>query len=51
MWDVSGQDKLRGFWRNFYHGTMGIIFVVDSADVERLETARVRLAVSVLIPL
>ncbi len=46
VWDVSGQDKLRGFWRNFYHGTMGIIFVVDSADVERLETAKVCIAMT-----
>lgn len=40
VWDVSGQDRLRSFWRHYYHGTTGIVFVVDSHDVERLPIAR-----------
>jgi len=40
VWDVSGQDRLRTFWRHYYHGTTGIVFVVDSHDVERLPIAR-----------
>jgi len=40
MWDVGGQDKIRPLWRHYYTGTQGLIFVVDSADRERIEEAR-----------
>lgn len=40
VWDVSGQDKLRTFWRHYYHGTSGLIFVVDTNDRQRLELVR-----------
>lgn len=37
VWDVGGQDKIRPLWRHYYSNTSGIIFVIDSADQERLE--------------
>lgn len=40
VWDVGGQDKIRPLWRHYYTGTQGLIFVVDSADVDRLDEAR-----------
>merc|ERR1719221_1309512 len=40
VWDVGGQDKIRPLWKHYYHGTNGLIFVVDSNDQERLEDAR-----------
>lgn len=40
VWDVGGQERLRALWRSVYYGTGAIIFVVDSTDVQRLETAR-----------
>ena len=43
VWDVGGQERLRALWRSVYYGTGAIIFVVDSTDVQRLETARVEL--------
>ena len=39
-WDVGGRDKLRDLWRHYYPGTNAIIFVVDSADKMRLNTAK-----------
>lgn len=39
IWDVGGQDNLRHFWRHYYTGTQGVIFVVDSSDRGRIETA------------
>lgn len=36
VWDVGGQDKIRPLWRHYYQNTNGIIFVVDSADRERM---------------
>jgi len=43
IWDVGGQDHVRPLWRAYTRSADGIIFVVDSADVERLEEARVEL--------
>ena len=40
VWDVGGQDKIRPLWRHYYTGTQGLIFVVDSSDVDRLDEAR-----------
>eukprot|EP00483_Globobulimina_turgida_P000368 UN00368 len=37
VWDVGGQDKIRPLWRHYYRNTQGIIFVVDSADRERID--------------
>jgi len=38
--DVGGQDKIRPLWRHYYTGTQGLIFVIDSADHERIEEAK-----------
>ncbi|KJE88790.1 ADP-ribosylation factor [Capsaspora owczarzaki ATCC 30864] len=40
VWDVGGQDKIRPLWRHYYTGTQGLIFVVDSADRDRIDEAR-----------
>merc|ERR1719359_2330046 len=36
VWDVGGQEKIRPLWRHYYNNNNGIIFVVDSADQERI---------------
>jgi len=38
VWDVGGQDKIRPLWRHYYQNTNGIIFVVDSADGDRMKS-------------
>ncbi|XP_076323086.1 ADP-ribosylation factor-like protein 4A [Tachypleus tridentatus] len=43
IWDVGGQDKLRPLWRSYTRCTDGIVFVLDSVDVERMEEARMEL--------
>lgn len=43
FWDVGGQEKLRPLWKSYSRGADGIIYVVDSVDVERLEEARAEL--------
>eukprot|EP00475_Leptophrys_vorax_P016868 TRINITY_DN2336_c0_g1_i1.p1 TRINITY_DN2336_c0_g1~~TRINITY_DN2336_c0_g1_i1.p1 ORF type:complete len:182 (+),score=41.85 TRINITY_DN2336_c0_g1_i1:77-622(+) len=40
VWDLGGQTNIRPYWRCYFPNTNGIIFVVDSTDVERLETAK-----------
>ena len=44
VWDVGGQDKLRRLWHHYFKGTQGIIYVVDSVDRHRIDTAREELA-------
>ncbi|XP_076877330.1 ADP-ribosylation factor 4-like [Brachyhypopomus gauderio] len=39
VWDVGGQDVIRRLWKHYYQNTQGLIFVVDSSDCERIETA------------
>ncbi|KAK9966891.1 hypothetical protein ABG768_003977 [Culter alburnus] len=39
VWDVGGQDVIRRLWRHYYQNTKGLIFVVDSSDQDRIETA------------
>ncbi|XP_020773849.1 ADP-ribosylation factor-like protein 4D [Boleophthalmus pectinirostris] len=43
VWDVGGQDKLRPLWKSYTRRTDGIVFVVDSTEMERMEEARVEL--------
>lgn len=40
MWDLGGQTGLRPYWRCYYQDTNAVVFVIDSADRERLEIAK-----------
>ncbi|KAL6738547.1 hypothetical protein Aduo_012087 [Ancylostoma duodenale] len=40
VWDVGGQQRIRALWKYYFRDTEALIFVVDSADVQRLEEAR-----------
>mmetsp|Transcript_19331 Transcript_19331/g.28579 ORF Transcript_19331/g.28579 Transcript_19331/m.28579 type:complete len:185 (-) Transcript_19331:85-639(-) len=44
VWDLGGQTSIRPYWRCYYPNTDAIIFVVDSADTERLSIAKQELA-------
>jgi len=37
VWDVGGQEKIRILWKHYYEKTDGLIYVVDSADINRIE--------------
>jgi ADP-ribosylation factor 1/2 len=39
MWDVGGQQKLRPLWRHYFQGSNALIWVIDSADRERIAEA------------
>ena len=39
MWDLGGQTSIRPYWRCYYANTSAVVFVIDSTDVDRLETA------------
>eukprot|EP01013_Petalomonas_cantuscygni_P011521 TRINITY_DN2499_c0_g1_i1.p1 TRINITY_DN2499_c0_g1~~TRINITY_DN2499_c0_g1_i1.p1 ORF type:complete len:221 (+),score=30.87 TRINITY_DN2499_c0_g1_i1:202-864(+) len=40
VWDLGGQTSIRPYWRCYYSNTDAIIYVVDSADRERIGIAR-----------
>ncbi|MCJ1468315.1 Arf GTPase arl1 [Pseudocyphellaria aurata] len=42
--DLGGQTSIRPYWRCYYANTAAVIFVVDSTDIERLNTASDELA-------
>ncbi|KAK5990271.1 ADP-ribosylation factor-like protein 1 [Cladobotryum mycophilum] len=39
VWDLGGQTSIRPYWRCYYANTAAVIFVVDSTDIDRLQTA------------
>lgn len=43
MWDMGGQTKLRALWPHYFGQADGIVFVVDSADTNRMEIAKAEL--------
>lgn len=40
VWDVGGQDRIRALWKHYYSNTHGVIFVLDSADTDRIDMAK-----------
>eukprot|EP01017_Pseudomicrothorax_dubius_P008173 TRINITY_DN1265_c0_g1_i4.p1 TRINITY_DN1265_c0_g1~~TRINITY_DN1265_c0_g1_i4.p1 ORF type:complete len:182 (+),score=45.91 TRINITY_DN1265_c0_g1_i4:150-695(+) len=40
VWDVGGQTTIRSYWRNYFEQTDGLIWVIDSTDVLRLEDCK-----------
>jgi ADP-ribosylation factor-like protein 3 len=37
IWDIGGQRTIRPYWKHYFEGTDVLIFVIDSADVMRLD--------------
>ncbi|GCB62442.1 ADP-ribosylation factor-like protein 13B isoform X1 [Scyliorhinus torazame] len=40
IFDLGGGKRIRGIWKNYYSESFGVIFVVDSSDVDRIEEAK-----------
>ncbi|KAF8419368.1 ADP-ribosylation factor family-domain-containing protein [Tirmania nivea] len=50
LWDIGGQHSLRRLWPAYYAATHAIVFVVDSADPERLlATSEVQIALEEVV--
>lgn len=39
MWDIGGQKTIRPYWKHYFDNTDALVFVVDAADVRRVEDA------------
>jgi len=37
VWDIGGQEKTRCLWEHYYRDTKGVIFVIDSSDIEHID--------------
>eukprot|EP01029_Cantina_marsupialis_P028205 TRINITY_DN775856_c0_g1_i1.p1 TRINITY_DN775856_c0_g1~~TRINITY_DN775856_c0_g1_i1.p1 ORF type:complete len:180 (-),score=28.23 TRINITY_DN775856_c0_g1_i1:165-704(-) len=44
VWDLGGQTLIRPYWKCYYPSTDAVVFVVDSADKERLDVTRQELS-------
>ena len=42
--DLGGQTSIRPYWRCYYSNAAAVVFVIDSTDHERVETAASELA-------
>lgn len=40
FWDVGGGDKIRALWHHYVQNMRGIIFVIDSTDLEQLNSPK-----------
>ncbi|RPB20492.1 P-loop containing nucleoside triphosphate hydrolase protein [Terfezia boudieri ATCC MYA-4762] len=50
LWDIGGQHSLRRLWSSYYTSSHAIVFVIDSADPERLlSTSEVQIALEEVV--
>ncbi|KAM9397474.1 ADP-ribosylation factor-like protein 13B isoform 3-T4 [Salvelinus alpinus] len=40
IFDLGGGKRIRGIWKNYYSESYGVVFVVDSSDVQRIQETR-----------
>ena len=44
-YDVGGQKSIRTYWQNYFAGTSALVFVVDAADVARIDEVAIELSI------
>lgn len=44
VWDIGGQASIRAYWQNYFDHTDGLVYVIDSADQERINESGEQLA-------
>ncbi|XP_034006954.1 ADP-ribosylation factor-like protein 13B isoform X3 [Trematomus bernacchii] len=44
IFDLGGGKRIRGIWKNYYSESHGVVFVVDSSDVQRIQELRETMA-------
>lgn len=40
FWDLGGQEELQSLWDKYYAESHGVIYLIDSADKERLQESK-----------
>lgn len=41
FWDLGGQVKVRSLWQKYYQEADAVVYVVDAADLPRIEEAKI----------
>ncbi|XP_034032996.1 ADP-ribosylation factor-like protein 13B isoform X2 [Thalassophryne amazonica] len=44
IFDLGGGKRIRGIWKNYYSESHGVVFVVDSSDIQRIQETRETMA-------
>ncbi|XP_076840761.1 ADP-ribosylation factor-like protein 13B [Brachyhypopomus gauderio] len=44
IFDLGGGKRIRGIWENYYSESHGVVFVVDSSDIQRIHETRATMA-------
>jgi small GTP-binding protein len=47
-WDVGGHQRVRGAWATYYVRCNAVVFMIDSADLARMDEAKVELQKTLL---
>ncbi|XP_072556355.1 ADP-ribosylation factor-like protein 13B isoform X2 [Paramormyrops kingsleyae] len=40
IFDLGGGKRIRGIWKNYYAESYGVVFVVDSSDIQRIQETK-----------
>lgn len=40
VWDIGGQPRFRSMWERYCRGVNAIVYMVDSADIDKVEASR-----------
>uniref|UniRef100_T1J463 Phospholipase A2-like central domain-containing protein n=1 Tax=Strigamia maritima TaxID=126957 RepID=T1J463_STRMM len=40
LWDIGGQPRFRSMWERYCRGVNAIVYMVDAADLEKIEASR-----------
>lgn len=40
LWDIGGQPRFRSMWERYCRGVNAIVYMVDAADMEKIEASR-----------
>ncbi|KAK6053975.1 hypothetical protein COOONC_08522 [Cooperia oncophora] len=43
LWDIGGQPRFRSMWERYCRGVNAIVFMVDAADEDKLESFRAKI--------
>jgi ADP-ribosylation factor-like protein 3 len=43
VWDIGGQRSIRPYWRHYFHNAEVLLYVIDSADKQRMEESAAEL--------
>jgi len=49
FWDLGGQEELQSLWDKYYAESHGIIYLIDSADKNRIEESKLAYGKTIVV--